>query len=319
MPRRLLAVAALGVLFGAPLASAASAQIPSWIGRFMGLGRTGSVMEWVDEQRGLQGPHPELTTIEAAVLTRDARYHEAVARFEEGAQTDWYAKVGLRYHADALRETGQPLAAAQLRADHIQAHELAKAQEFTLHMLRVHDLRFAGHTAEAREAAELLVGMFPLSATAWATLAEVQLDQGDFDGAHVTLDIGMVQSKKGARQVSPTRLRAYLEEGDLWGAQRHMDEVGRRLGGRKSYWVAYLDLQLRLGNPGLVLKQLDRKRWARDASPSLAALRARALWPLGFEAEAHELLRGLLDAYPAHPDVLVAVEALEAAGMRLAP
>lgn len=316
---RLRAACAVLALLGASVAAAESDGVPPWVGRFLGLGRTASVEQWVDEQVAHQGHHPILDTVRGAAAARDADFVRAVELFDAGLQGEWYTRVGLRYHADALREAGYPDQAARLRLAHMRTSPMTMAQAYTLHMLVVHDLRFEGAMDAALDEAEQLVALYPQSASAWSTLAEVLLDLGRIDEAHVALNIGAEQGRKGQRQVSPTRLRAYLEAGDLWGAEQHMAAMGKRLGARKAYWVAWLHLQLELGNPAIVLIQLDRKRFARDQTPSYAALRARAQLQLGQTDAAVETLSAVLQDYPTHPDVVYAAEILESAGLTLAP
>lgn len=291
----------------------AAVEIPPWVPRFIGLGRTHSVVEWVDQGIAVDPDNPNLYAIRGAALARDERFVEALGDFERGAGSDFYEETALRYHADALRESGDVFAAVALRESQLAATAMRKGVRFTQELRIVQDLQFGGDLIEAHARAEELVAEYPTVASAWSTLAELQTDLGDTDGAMISLHMGGQVGKRAHRQIGAAKLHLMRTLGDEVGAAEAVVETGKRVGGRRDYWNAYLDYQLDQGNAGFVLGMLDRKRFGRNRSPALAALRVRALVDLGELDEARTLLQAVVDDYPTHPAVMVAASAYEAA------
>jgi tetratricopeptide (TPR) repeat protein len=291
----------------------AAVEIPPWVPRFIGLGRTNSVIEWVDKGLAVDPDNANLYAIRGAALTRDERFVEALPDFDKAEGSDFYEETALRYHADALRETGDVAGAVALRESQLAATDLRKGVRFTQELRVVQDLQFGGELVEAHARAEELVNLYPHIASAWATLAELQTDLGDTDGAMISLHMGGQVGKRAHRQIGAAKLHLMRALGDEIGAAEAVVETGKRVGGRRDYWNAYLDYQLELGNAAYVLGMLDRRRFARNRSPALAALRVRALVELGAIDEARERLHAALADYPTHPAVMVAAQVFEAA------
>jgi len=291
----------------------AAVEIPPWVPRFIGLGRTNSVVEWADKGLAVDPGNANLYAIRGSALARDERFPEALRDFERGEGSDFYEQTALRYHADALRETGDVEAAVALRESQLAVTALRKGVRFTQEHHLVQDLRFGGDLVEAHARAEELAAQYPHIASAWGTLAELQTDLGDTDGALISLHIGGQVGKRAHRQIGAAKLHLMRALGDEIGAAEAVAETGQRVGGRRDYWSAYLDHQLEQGNAAYVLGMLDRKRFARNRSPALAALRVRALVELDETDEARERLLAVLADYPTHPAVVEAAQVFEAA------
>lgn len=311
MRLRVLALAAM-------LSTAAAAddfEIPPWIVRFVALGRTNSVQTWLDEQEKAGVTDRSLAAIRAAALSRAGQYSDSLPLFEAGDGSAYYEQHGIRYHADALRETGYGHAAAALRAEHAATADIESTMVFTEDQQRVWDLRAVSDLDAALVAGEALVLRYPGSGVAWTTLAEVYLDLGQLDEARIVLAIGAGQNSRGPRQVALTQLRMHLIEGEFDEATALLRQLKRRLAGRAEFWEIYLEYLLLTDDAPQAQKMVSRPRFSDNTSPAFNALRARSLAAVGEPDAAATLMAELMADYPTHRQVVRAAALLDEAGV----
>ena len=249
------------------------------------------------------------------VDARIGRYGEAVADFELAVGSDIYEQQGLERHADALRYTGHPQEAFELRKSAwLMTRTVNDAATMVVGM--VDDLRFAGDLQAAEDWAWYLIGEVPQMEEAYAVAADVALDAGDLDEADQLLWMADLYGHRVAR-TRAARARMEMAHGDLKAAYEDV-RFGRMRNRNHLPWAIQAETMRRQGYVIEALALLDSGHLPDKDRPDMMAARLAALASAGDLDEARALRRTALWTYPTHPDILAASKVLDLAEARAA-
>ena len=251
----------------------------------------------------------DLMSMLAINWARAGFYADAAATFPLCQGSVRYELEGLILHADALRETGQPLSAAALR----QSQRVSATPQGELQLLiGIADDHMAAGMLDAAEAHLLeALSMYPWSANVLAALAEVSWHRGDADTAAFYLWLIERHPQVRSIRAQLMRLRLLLDEGAYEEAEP-MLRAARTSYPQSMRLVALEARLLRLqGDPGSSLALLSRRRWSYHERPDLMMEKALAYHAAGQPRLARELLDVLQRVYPQHRNTREAEDGIE--------
>lgn len=249
------------------------------------------------------------------VDARIGRYGEAVADFELALGSDVYEDQGLERHADALRYTGHPEEAFELRKSAwLMERKVNDATTMVVGM--VDDLRYAGDLDGAEDWAWYLISEVPQMEEAYAVAADVALDRGDLDEAAELLWMADLYGHRVAR-TRAARARLELAYGDPKAAYEEV-RYGRMRNRNHLPWAIQAEAMRLQGYVVEALGLLDSGHLPDKDRPDMMAARLATLASAGDLSEARDLRRIALWTYPSNPDVLAASRVLDLAEERAA-
>ena len=138
--------------------------IPTLMTRWLGLQRTRSVQDFIDEQRLEDPDNRSLDALQGCVHAVSGRYVEAIDWFERSEGAAYYEAVGIRFHAEALHATGAIAEAVQLRQEFLLFAGASPANLANTQVEGTGDLIALGAYGEAEARADAIIA----SGTLWA-------------------------------------------------------------------------------------------------------------------------------------------------------
>jgi tetratricopeptide (TPR) repeat protein len=247
-----------GLAFPAPATSAPSASNP-----IQEAYRSGRYLPAATNARAALETAPDdadLHAMLAVCLSRMGFYADALAEFPFGLGSPIHEEDGVGAEAEALRATGHPMDAMSLRLTRLVTTD-SSSVKLAILLGTVDDARAAGDGGLAEDQAWQALSLDPDSSFAWAYLADVALDRGDFPEAGFAL--------WRAFDTPQPSVRAWLVQG--------------RLG-------------LLTGDLPLAFASASAARELRPRAVSVALLQAEVLRRLGRLDQADEILhRGILE------------------------
>jgi tetratricopeptide (TPR) repeat protein len=243
----------------------------------------------------------DLHALAGTVFSRSGLYADALPAFLLAQESAFYESEGLYAHADALRETGSPEAAAELRSQRLLASGLDESRELIIGLGLVDDYIRAGDFDRADETLHYLHTLWPRSPALHGHMADYYLELGDLESAdfhlwYVTEVLGL---RLGMRGMFAT-YRIHLHHGDLSEAQRVLDEAMELHKKNLRLRARQAELYRLQGDSKNALEGLRAQRFWFQMHPEMRAVEALALYELGEMAEARELAALLIDLYPGH-------------------
>lgn len=262
-----------------------------------------------------QPDDPDLYAWLGLALAHIGQYAEAVPAFEMCAGSTIYERNAIGPHADALRATGEPEAAAALRLSRALARKDGADAAGTLFLGQVDDWRWAGRLDLAEDAAWAAIAEAPSAEQTWAALADVYLDAGDLEEARATLWVATRDGRTSLRGAL-AEARLAMAEGDYEAAEEALVSSPRER--YRSHRLAAMESEIlrRQGFPEAARANLEVPRLPDQDRPEVLAERAAAAASAGELVRARTLLNRALSLYPRDPDVLAAAEVLEKAAQR---
>ncbi len=214
----------------------------------------------------------------------------------------------------ALRAVGRGAEAATLRADLLLQPNLQAPREAGIWTEIAEDLRQAGETAAAYEAAMMALSLDPEAPGVYAALAEQALDRGDPDEAEAQLWLAGLRASGNPKAAANTRARFAVEvEAPLGAVDTVTALIDRnRNSPELAFWMA--EAFRRAGQPRRARRLADRPVWQSAGevwNPGLLAMQALAHFETGDRARAQEALDRAASFYPGNPIVKAAVAALD--------
>lgn len=258
---------------------------------------------------------PNLQAYLGVINARIGRYAEAAVAFQLALGSEVYEEQGVERHADALRYTGHPEEAFELRRSvWLMTMNVNQAAPMVVGM--VDDLRYAGDNEGAEDWAWYLISEVPQMEEAYAVAADVALDRGDLDEAGYLLWMADLYGHRVAR-TRAARGRLEMAYGDLKAAYGEV-RYGRMRNRNHLPWAIQAESLRLQGGAHEALALLDTGHLPDKERPDMTAARLAALASAGQLEEARELRRIALWSYPSNPDVLAASKVLDLAEARAA-
>ncbi|MFT4974868.1 MAG: putative Zn-dependent protease, partial [Myxococcota bacterium] len=158
-----------------------------------------------------------LMSMYAINWARAGFYADAVAAFALCAGSPLYEQEGILLHADALRETGTPRAAARLRLSQ-RVDTTSLSDELTILLGAADDLIAAGALDEASAILQEAEGLAPRSVTVHTALAELAESQGDDTSAGFHRWLASLQPQTRSLRARTDEIQLLLEAGELEAA-----------------------------------------------------------------------------------------------------
>ena len=297
---QVLALLALGLVWHEPLQAAPSLQTQ----RLIRLGQYGNASASLRAQLEANPDDADLHALAGTVFSRASLYADALVPFQFADGSIFYEREGLYAHADALRETGDPEAAAHLRAQRLLASDLDESKELIIGLGLADDYIRAGDMSRAYETLSGLEAMWPRAPSLHGHLADYFLDLGDIDSAeyHLWYVTDVLEQRLGMRGMF-AKYRIHLHHMDYVAAQAVLDEAillrrqSLRLRARQG------ELYRLMGQPESAVSALSQKRYWFQEHPEVGAVLALALFEVGRIDEAARLADRITSLYPNHPAV----------------
>lgn len=246
---------------------------------------------------------PDLQVQLGLSLTRMGAWRDAVDTFTLGGDAGplYDDGPGLRAHADALREVGQPRAAAALREEALAL--LTETGRLALYQGLIADYRSAGDVAAAREASQRGLSEFPDAASLMAQRATAELDAGDRAAAEAWLALADLRQPARVRQSLLLGARLALEDNEPEAAQALLQTLRRRNLRDLDALPLLMAIEAAREDPRAALAVWNAPAWGHVDHPAARCQAVLAHLALGERAEARELAADLQRRYPLRADV----------------
>lgn len=252
----------------------------------------------------------DLHAMMASTLARAGFHADALEAFEYGHASSWYGRGGIMDHADALRGTGRPGEAAELRVERIR--QLDEGGRPTAYMAWLEDLT-AARNWEALEAAEAeAMAMHPEFPGIHVALARAAIVRGDLDASTWHLWMAQHLGDTLALDYLFARLDHALVLGDVDRAHELFVQIKRTMRNRSGLGPWEARIHLLEGSPETALAALRDMNNQYHDDPQHHMLEAIALYRLGEQDEAHARLSEVAERYPQHWEVAQLLAQLEA-------
>lgn len=239
---------------------------------------------------------------------RAGMYGDSAAEFEISQGSAIYEKSGVSSHAETLRVTGEPQAAAALRASQLVMVE-DEDEQAIIWMGLVDDYRAAGDYAAAYDAAWQALSISPNSGLIYAFLGDLLMDMGDLEAARYAVWNAERLGGKNIR-IHIVKARLSLLDGELDEAY---DELIMKKLLRRNHILGAMQAEVlrRQGFPDAALSLLNSPRFPDRERPYMMAEMMACYAEIGDMENARSLRRRGLSLFPTDANILAAVSVVD--------
>jgi len=254
---------------------------------------TKDIFALADEKLAIDPDDADAQALRGAAFSIEGWPTEAVVSFELALGGDFYEQEGQRYHAEALRELGRGLEAAQLRRERRLVETPNQFAYIGIEANIVDDLRWAGAYYEAQEAAVELLATDPQNAIVHSTVAELAYELGDVDEAMFQLFLAARTSDRSYRY-QEVLARITYDEGLLDASIEHSSRARKQRPWLARVRALQLTARCEVGEAADALIELDFPRFRNNGSPQVMAAEIYCRMRNGEEEVARALMSDLV-------------------------
>jgi tetratricopeptide (TPR) repeat protein len=232
---------------------------------------------------------PDAIENEALLAVAEAgngAYPDAWAAFDAARVVESYDRHAIAAHADVLRFLGQPGEAASVRLEQLWM-PISQMAELKVFLDRVDDLRSDGNLESALDSATMALAIAPERGAAYAQLAQVRMDLGEWDAARADLHVA---DRLGPRSnyIARASVRLLLHDGAIHEAREIALSVAQDDPDDLALRAMRAEVATATGDAAEGLRLTGGKRFRDTEHPQLLLARIHAQQGLGDVQEARQ-------------------------------
>jgi len=299
---------ALAICIGLVASSTGLAEVPKKLRLLIARSRVPQALEMLGPLLDASPDDPELHGVYGSLMTQAGWHGDAVTAFGFADGSEWYAKNGMRQHANSLRAIGHVEEAVRVRELSRLNPRRDEASDVATFRELVNDYTEGRLWEEGELVVDELIGMSPEIPKSWATATWFHTARGDFDAAYWCA--WQAERLGDPFESKVARANLYMEMGDLDAATVVLGDALRRRARHLVAGAVKAELARRKGNPVEAIEITHHKRYNETTHIDLRSVEVRALIDLHRFDEAADVLDVLGAQYERNPKYVDLAEEL---------